>query len=153
MTEQEKALAVQQQPGGLMSSTQFQQMLAVSEFLAGSDLIPEHFRRKPANVFVALEMALRQNMSVFPVMQNIYVVKGRPGMEAKLVIAMVNASGKYDQGLDYDVVEKDGKIVSCTAWTMKGGRRIEGPPVTAEMVRAEGWDKQSKMEISTWADV
>lgn len=144
MTEEQKALAPLQQAGNLMSGSQFQQMLAVSEFLAKSDLIPAHFRGKAANVFVALEMALRQNMSAFMVMQNLYVVHGKPGMEAKLVIALVNQNGGYDGELQYEITRENGKIASCTAWTTRAGKRIDGPPVTAAMVKGEEWIKNQK---------
>lgn len=141
----------------LMSPTKFQQMLVISEFLAKSDLIPLHFRAKPANVFVALEFSNRMSMSPFMVMQNLYVVHGRPGFEAKLSIALLNESGRYDQGLQYDIKrDAKGNIISCIAWTTKEGQRVEGPPVTVEMVSAEKWDQDKKnsqtgyIQVSKW---
>jgi hypothetical protein len=35
--------------------------------------------------------------------------------------------------------DKNGKPFSCTAWTMKNGRRVEGMEVNMDMAKDEGW--------------
>lgn len=136
-------------PDGLsfMDNTSFNQMIAVAKFLAGSDLIPSHFANKPANVFIALEIALRQEMSPFMVMQSLYVVHGRPAFEGKYLMALANRAG---WNLQFDT-KKDasGKIVSCQAIGEKNGVKVYGPTVTAEMVKGEGWDKPKKAKTKT----
>jgi hypothetical protein len=135
-------------PDGLsfMDNSSFNQMLEVAKFLAGSDLIPAHFRGKAANVFVALELALRQSMSPFMVMQSLYVVHGRPGFEGKFLIALANRAG---WNLQFDIKKDNaGKIVSCTAIGEKNGVKVPGPEVTAAMVSREGWDKPKKAKTT-----
>jgi len=142
-----------------MNRDRFQQLREIAAYLAKSDLIPKHFQGKEANVFIALQFAARAGLDPFMSMQNLYVVHGRPGMEAKLAITLVNGRGNYDQELDFDIVREKGQIVSCTAFTTKKRRRVEGPPITAEMVKAEKWDqdkpiyrdgKQVGTQISKW---
>ena len=81
-------------------------------------------------------------MKVSPlmVMQNLYVIQGRPSWSSKFLIAAINNSGKFDMELQFEETkDKDGKPYSCLAWTTKNGRRVEGMTVDMEMAKAEGW--------------
>ena len=74
------------------------------------------------------------------VMQNLYVIQGRPSWSSKFLIAAINNSGKFDMELQFDEAkDKDGKPFSCVAWTMKNGRRVESMTVDMDMAKAEGW--------------
>ena len=74
------------------------------------------------------------------VMQNLYVIQGRPSWSSKFLIAAINNSRKFDIELQFDEKkDKNGKPFSCTAWTMKNGRRIEGMTVDMDMAKDEGW--------------
>jgi len=111
-----------------------------AQALAKSNIIPANFQGKPENVLIAIEQSQRLNVSPFMVMQNLYVIQGRPSWSSKFLIAMINGSGKFDEELHFDE-KKDakGKPYSCLAWTMKNGRRVEGVTVDMEMASAEGW--------------
>lgn len=131
-------------PMAFMDTASFNQMLTVAEMLSKSTLIPDHFQGKPANCFISLELAVRMKMSPFMVMQSLYVVYGRPGLEAKFKIALANRAG---WNLQYDIErDKAGNIIACTAYSDKGGIRTMGPKITAQMVKAEGWDKPKPMK-------
>lgn len=57
----------------------YQTAVKMAKILASSELVPEgSYRGKPANCLIALDMANRMNMSPLNIMQNLYVVKGRP---------------------------------------------------------------------------
>ena len=116
----------------------------VAAMLAKSTMIPEHFRNNIGNCMIALNLAERFMADPFMVMQNVYVVHGKPGLEGKLVIALVNQSGKFTP-LQYKFTrDNDGKATACTAYAthLETKEKLE-QTVTWDMVHAEGWDKKA----------
>ena len=111
----------------------------MAKALAASTIIPRDYQKNEANCMVALEQAVRLKVSPMMVMQNLYVIQGRPSWSSKFLIAAINGSGKFDMELQYEETKKDGKPFSCLAWTMKDGRRVEGMTVDMDMAKAEGW--------------
>lgn len=113
-----------------------------AELLANSDIIPQAFRGKPANVLIAMDMSQRLGASPMLVMQNLYVIQGKPSWSSQYLIAMVNGSGRFTTPLQFDF-ERDasGKATGCRAWAVSAvtGEKIVGPAVTMEMAKAEGW--------------
>lgn len=108
--------------------------------LAQSTIVPKDFQGNANNALIAIELANRLQTSPFMVMQNLYVVYGRPSWSAQYVISMINGSGKYDMELQYDEkADKNGKPFSCQCWTEKAGRKVTGPVIDMDMAKAEGW--------------
>lgn len=112
--------------------------------LSNADIIPKDFRGKPANVFVALEMAHRLGIGPMEAMQNLYVVHGTPSMSAKFLIALANHSGRFRGGLRFES-QGEGRnlVVKCYATDRETGETVEA---TASMAQAEraGWSKNAK---------
>lgn len=122
------------------SSDTFVLATQMAKGLAQSTIVPMQFQKNMPNCLIALELANRFHTSPLMIMQNTYIIKGKPSFSSSFLIAMVNASGKYDQELAFDEKkDSDGKPYSCICWTMKDGRRIEGMEVTMDMAKAEGW--------------
>lgn len=67
--------------------------IKVAGNLAASGMLPLHFKGKPADVLIALQIARRTGSDPFTVMQSIYIVGGRPGWLATYMIALANRSG------------------------------------------------------------
>ena len=112
----------------------------MAQALSQSTIVPKDYQGNQANAMVAIEIANRLQTSPLMVMQNLYVIQGRPSWSAQFLIASVNGSGKYDMELQYDEKsDKDGKPFSCQCWTMKDGRKVSGPVIDMEMAKAEGW--------------
>ena len=112
----------------------------MAKALASSTIVPSTYQNNPANCLIAIEQAQRLDVSPMMVMQNLYVIQGRPSWSSKFLIAAINNSGKYDMELQFEETkDKDGKPFSCLAWTVKNGRRIEGMVVDMEMAKNEGW--------------
>ena len=112
----------------------------MAKALATSTIVPKEYQQNASNCLVALEQAIRLKVSPMMVMQNLYVIQGRPSWSSKFLIAAINGSGKFDMDLQYDEKkDKDGKPFSCLAWTTKDGRRIDGMTVDMDMAKAEGW--------------
>ncbi|QXG34008.1 hypothetical protein [Pseudomonas viridiflava] len=193
MTQQTTSLAAMQTsavappkndaPMSLLTGSGFEQLQRVAKALAGSTLVPVQYRAfsetkeygrvighvpNPAglpNCVVALNMALRMGADPLMVMQNLYVIEGRPSWSSQFIIAMLNSCGRFSP-LRFDLSEpgkaeeltysatfwKDGKKVTeqrkakikhqtCTAWVIEKetGDRLNGPTISMQMAIDEGW--------------
>lgn len=122
------------------TSDNFIMAMQMAKALASSTIVPQTFQKNDANCLIAIEQAQRLRVSPLMVMQNLYVIQGRPSWSSKFLIAAINNSEKFDMELQFDEAkDKNGKPFSCTAWTMKNGRRVEGMEVNMDMVKDEGW--------------
>lgn len=93
------------------------------------------------NCLIALDMAYRIGANPMLVMQNLYVVHGRPGWSSTFLIASVNHCGRYSS-LRYEEVGTPGSDdYKVRAWATEKatGERLNGTWITWEMVNAEGW--------------
>ena len=107
--------------------------------LSSSSLVPVQYQGNIANTMIALEMANRTGASPFMVMQNLYVVHGKPAWSAQFIIAVINACGRFGP-LHYDT-KGEGDDMRCRAWAIEKatGERLEGPEVSIKMAKADGW--------------
>lgn len=122
------------------TSDNFLMAMQMSKALAESTIVPMNFQKNPSNCLIAIEQAQRLDMSPFMVMQNLSIIQGKPSWDSKFLIALINASGKFDMELQYEEEkDKDGNPYACTAWTTKSGRRVEGMKITMDIAKAEGW--------------
>jgi hypothetical protein len=127
----------------LLDTGKFQQMFKAASLFAQSQLIPVQYQNKPANCFVALQMAVRLGVDPMMFMQNTYVVHSKPAMEAKLKIALINKNGPFNDPIQW-VFEGEGDNRKCTAFgILESGTKCEAT-VTMKMVKAEGWIKNPK---------
>ena len=145
------ALATQSANTSIFSSSEAWGLAAkMATSLAQSTIIPNDFQGNANNALIAIELANRLQVSPLMVMQNLYVVYGRPAWSAQYMIAMINGSGKYDFELQYDEKsDKNGKPFSCQCWTEKNGRRVTGPVIDMDMAKAEGWVDKSGSKWKT----
>lgn len=135
-------------PSIFLDMQRFADAQRVASMLANSSLVPEQFRGSVPNCVIALNLADRLQVDPFMMMQSMYVVHGRPGIEGKLAIALVDGTGRFSPlKFKFDGEGKTAKGVkrpnSCTAYAteLRTGETIEGPPVSWEMAEAEGWLK------------
>jgi len=140
----------------------FEHAQRVALMLSKSELVPKHFQNNVANVMIALNLAGRMRIDVFGLMQSLYIVHGRPGVEGKLAISLINGSGRFSP-LQYKIVESGKKTEkeiprwdSCQAYAtnLRTGEVIYGPVVTWLMAVAEGWTKPKgtppNVQTSKW---
>lgn len=123
----------------LLDTAKFEHLWRISVAFSKSDLVPDQFRGKPENCFIGVQMAIRLGVDPFMFLQSCYVVHGRPGIEAKLAIALANSSGVFVGPIRYDL-EGEGKQRRCTAKAVvrETGEEIR-MTVDWAMVQAEGW--------------
>ena len=108
-----------------------------------SSLVPPHFRQRPEDCFVALQMAYSLKINPLTCLQNIFVIHGRPGMSSSLAIALANASGAFAGPIRYRI-EGSGADLSVTAYAPTFDGEIVENTVTMAMAMKEGWTKNSK---------
>ena len=131
----------------------FGEIGTIAKVLAESSIIPTDFQKNIPNVLIALEMAIRMKTSPMQVMQNLYVVNGRPAWSSQYIIAVINASGKYKHELKFELTGA-GESLSCYAWTTsKDGEKLCGPTITMEMANAEGWTTKNGSKWKTMPEV
>ena len=113
----------------------FEHAQRVAKALSSSTMIPKDYQNNIPNTLVALEMAHRIGASPLMVMQNLHIIQGRPSWSSAFIIAALNASGRFT-ALKYKATDK-----SCKAYATEKatGELLEGPTVTLDMAKAEGW--------------
>lgn len=175
----------------------FDLMQRGAHLLASSTLVPTAYRSETedkksglmvknpnamSNCVLALNMAQRIQADPLMIMQNLYIVEGRPGWSSQFIIASINACGKFSP-LRFMLEDKGEKEVTwtttvwegpqgqrrkrevqhqavirnkeCTAWAIEKatGERLDGPTVSMEMAVAEGWFGKNGSKWQTMPDV
>ena len=69
------------------------EQVRVAEFLAGSDIVPDAFRKRPANVWLALDMGAHMGLKPFQTFRAVHVIKGTPTFSAEAMRGMAMAAG------------------------------------------------------------
>jgi hypothetical protein len=129
----------------LMDSGKFAQLQRIGTMYARSKMVPAHFQGDEPSCMVAVQMAMRLNIDPFMFLQKTYVVGGKPGMEAPLVIALINTRGPFKGPVNWDLKRDDkGDVIECTAYaTHRETGTVCSSTVTWKMVEAEGWSKKN----------
>ncbi|WP_321951030.1 hypothetical protein [Burkholderia cenocepacia] len=182
---------------GFGSLQSFELMQRAANLLASSTLVPAAYRKviekldkygnvkesreNPnalANAVVALNMAQRMGADPLMVMQNLYIVEGRPSWSSQWIIAAVNGCGRFSplrfdikvlgaKNVDYietfwDNNQRQKRTISvpitdkvCVAWAIEKetGERIESPAVSIEMAVKEGWYTKNGSKWQTMDEV
>jgi hypothetical protein len=120
-----------------------ERLFKYAQFVSQSDLIPTHFKGKPANVLIALGMAKRLDIDFFEMANAIYVVHGRPAFSGAFIISRINNSGKFKTPLLFDS-EGSGKTLKVTCSATNNYDQRCKVTIGMDMAIAEGWDKNPK---------
>ena len=125
---------------------QFDQLLKAANMLSQTSIIPATYQGKPQDCFVALEMATRMGVSPLVVMQNMYVVRGKPAWAGQACTMFINSCGKFTQVKHVYTGEKGTDSRGCyvTATRISDGIQVNGVEVTLAMAKAEGWTANTK---------
>lgn len=184
---------------GFGSLQSFELMQRQAKLLCSSTLVPAAYRsvvekldykgnvkerfENPnalSNCVIALNMAARMNADPLMVMQNLYLVEGRPSWSSQWIIAQVNNCGRFsplrfdiqdlgEKTVDYTTYQWDEqsrkKIAQvqkvkihdkrCIAWVVEKGteERLYSPPVSIAMAVAEGWYSKNGSKWQTMDEV
>lgn len=182
---------------GFGSLQGFELMQRAARLLSSSTLVPVAYRQtiekldrygnvkesreNPnalANSVVALNMAQRMGADPLMVMQNLYIVEGRPSWSSQWIIAAINGCGRFsplrfriesrgEREIEYkstywesnqrhtkvEKVRINDKV--CVAWAIERetGEVIESPAVSIEMAVLEGWYTKNGSKWQTMDEV
>lgn len=133
----------------------FEMLQRQAKMFSTSTLVPKEFQANMANCAIGINIAKRLGADPFMVLQNIDIIHGRPSFRATFLIAMVNASGRFEP-LQFRMEGDEGKSNrSCIAWTKSkaDGTPLEGPKITLEMAKAEGWSTKNGSKWQTMPEL
>ena len=143
----------------------FQAMSHMAESLANSTIIPEAFRNtimvkdrydqqakkwlfRPepnpngvSNCIIALNMAQRLGADPMMIMQNLYLVDGRPSWSSQFIIAAINSSGRYSP-LRFDITGGDEEVeipYAVTEWVYSQDTRKKEPVESNQVARVKNY--------------
>ena len=123
-----------------------EQAWALADALAKSDMVPEQFRNKPANVITVLMMAHDLGVGITYAMREIYVVEGRPTASAALKVSLILQSGLCEL---WEVAESTDK--TCTIRTRRRGKKEASLTLTMDEVKTAGFADSPKGGLKdTW---
>lgn len=126
-------------------------------FLSQTALVPETYRQSQANpsgaanCLIAIDLANRSNMSPLTVMQNLYIVKGKPAWAGQFAIALVNGSRRFATPLRPVFFGEEGTPSwGCYMETYDHlGNKVVGAKITMQMAKDEGWIDKSGSKWKT----
>lgn len=116
-----------------------------------SSLVPKEYQKNVGNVLIAQNMATRMGADVLMVMQNLYLVHGRPGWSAQFLIGTFNSCGRFS-AIRYRFSGKpDTEDWGCTAYCVElsTNEELVGTKVTIGIAKKEGWFSKSGSKWQT----
>lgn len=125
----------------LMNTKQIAVITKIADRYATSSMVPKDYQGRQDNCFVACELAARMNVSPILVMQNLYVVQGRPSWAGQACKALIDGCGKFSLS-EYVFIGEAGKPdwgCFLQAKNRATGKTIKGTTITWQMATDEGW--------------
>ena len=129
----------------------FEGLQRAGKLLSVSPLVPKDYQDNPASCAIALNLANRIGCDPLMVMQNLFIVQGRPGWGAQFLIATFNSCGRFT-ALRFEFSGTEGQDEwGCRAWAVElsTNQRIQGAKVTIKLAKAEGWFAKSGSKWQT----
>lgn len=150
----------------LMRAGGIDQLWKVATAFARSTIVPVDYQNKPDNCLVAIEMANTVGASALTVMQNLYIVHGKPSWSSQYIISQINACGRFTP-LKWKITNTEKSLknfMGCTndvkntefvayATEISTGEIVESPIVSIEMAIMEGWYKKNGSKWQTMPDL
>lgn len=117
------------------------QSFRMANMISKSGLVPDSYKNSPENCLIAIDLGNRMGMSPIGVMQNLYIVKGKPAWSGSFCAGVVNGSGRFTP-LQYQWVGERGKMnfgCQAVATRLSDGVKCYGGTVTMQTAQDEGW--------------
>lgn len=123
------------------STDAFNKLFKIASVISKTQLVPDNYRNRPEDCTIAIDIANRNGMSPLSVMQNLYVVKGKPTWSGQACIAMLKASPEFEHVKPVMVGERNTDEWGCyfEAVDKYDGKIIKGSLITIKMAKDEGW--------------
>lgn len=110
----------------------FEAAQRMAKLMSQATLVPKEYINNVPNCVIALEIAHRMQASPTMVMQNLYIVHGKPSWSSQFIISAVNSCGKFKPlRFEFSGIEGTDER-SCIAWTTE--RYVEIPKLVYERI-------------------
>ena len=159
--EKNTSIAMAKQGQSIYSSMErFEAAQRMAQSLSASTFVPDAYRNNVPNTLIAIEVAgrygnLSNAPSVLAVMQNLYVVHGKPAFEAKFVIGLINTCGRFSP-IRWDFKGQWGEEdfgARAISKDLATGEELIGPLVDMIMAKDEGWIDKKGSKWQTMPEV
>ena len=140
--EEGRKVAIQNNPVNQVKEiVPLTEMMDMAKMLAQSTIIPASYQNRPENVLLALDMSNRMGISPLVIMQQMYIIQGKPSFSGQFVATIVQTNPKFkDVELVYFGEEgKDSFGAYVTAIDRASGKTLVGTKVTIGMAKVEKW--------------
>jgi hypothetical protein len=119
----------------------FKEIYDIGKMFATSTLVPQAYQGKPMDCTIAVDMANRMGISPMMVMQNLWIVRGKPSWSGQACTALIEGSGKFKNLRHVYTGEKGTDTWGCyvEAVRIENGEVVRGVEVTIAMAKAEDW--------------
>lgn len=119
----------------------FQKLFDIGKMFAASSLVPAVYQGKPMDCTIAVDMANRMNVNPMFVMQNLYIVKGKPSWSGQACMSMIRACPEFGSVRPVYTGEPNTDSWGCyvEAEYRKTGEVVKGTEVTIQMAKTEEW--------------
>lgn len=133
------------------SAENFQKIFDIGKMFASSQLVPQHYQGKPMDCTIAVDMANRMGISPMMVMQNLYVVKGKPQWSGQACMSLIRGSSDFKDVRPVYTGERNTDSWGCyiRAVDKVTGEIIKGTEVTIGMAKAEEWYQKNGSKWKT----
>lgn len=133
------------------SRENFQSIYDIGKMFASSQLVPQNYQNKPMDCTIAVDMANRMGVSPMMVMQNLYVVHGKPQWSGQACMSLIRGSGQFKNVRPVYTGQRNTDSWGCyiQAEDKTTGEVVKGTEITIEMAKAEGWYNKSGSKWKT----
>lgn len=143
------------QSGVFSNLENFKEIYDIGKMFASSTLVPKAYQGKPMDCTIAVDMANRMGVSPMMVMQNLYVVMGKPSWSGQACKALIEGSGKFRNVKHVYTGEKGTDSWGCylQAERIEDGEIVKGVEVTMAMAKAEDWVNKTGSKWKTMPEL
>jgi Rps23 Pro-64 3,4-dihydroxylase Tpa1-like proline 4-hydroxylase len=129
----------------LMNTKALAMISRLADRYANSSMVPDTYKGKPDNCFLALELAARMDVSPILVMQNLYIVQGKPSWAGQACKALIDGSRKFVNSEYVMTGNANDGTRGCylQAVNVKTGKIVKGTEITMKMAQDEGWAQKN----------
>lgn len=119
----------------------FKKIFDIGKMFASSSLVPQAYQGKPMDCTIAVDMANRMGVSPMMVMQNLYVVQGKPSWSGQACMSMIRASSEFKDVRPIYTGKQGTDSRGCyiQAERRETGEIVRGTEITINMAKEEGW--------------
>lgn len=130
------------------SKSTYLSMYPVAKNLAMSDMIPSAYQKRPENCMIAIDIANRMGVSPMAVMQQLYIVRGKPTWSGQACLGLIKTAYKKFRVV-YSGKEGTDERACHIEVTDSDGQVLSGSKVSIQMAKQEGWYGKSDSKWRT----